>query len=110
MTGANTGYVLSITNSSTTGNSSSNPLYIMGKGSITNWGPVEIDIPSTYTLTANSLVYITRTSLNFGPGGDASAILIGELDTANNKLTVSPSADTGTVATTFNFMIVNFDY
>jgi hypothetical protein len=110
MTGANSGYVLSITNSSTTGNSSSNPLYIMGKGSITNWGPVEIEIPSTYTLTANSLVYITRSSLNFGPGGDASAILIGEIDTVNNKLTVSPSADTGTVATTFNFMIVNFDY
>jgi hypothetical protein len=110
MTGANSGYVLSITNSSTTGNSSSNPLYIMGKGSITNWGPVEIEIPSAYTLTANSLVYITRTSLNFGPGGDASAILIGEIDTVNNKLTVSPSADTGTVATTFNFMIVNFDY
>jgi len=110
MTGANSGYVLSITNSSTTGNSSSNPLYIMGKGSITNWGPAEIDIPAEYTLTANSLVYITRTSLSFGPGGDASAILIGELDIVNNKLSVSPSADTGTVDTTFNFMIVNFDY
>jgi hypothetical protein len=110
MTGANTGYVLSITNSSTTGNSSSNPLYIMGKGSITNWGPVEIDIPSAYTLTANSLVYITRTSIAFGPGGDESAILVGELDTTNNQLIVNPSADTGTAATTFNFMIVNFDY
>jgi hypothetical protein len=108
MTGANNGSALSITNSSTTGNSSSNPLYIMGKGSITNWGPVEIEIPSAYTLTANSLVYITRTSIDYQY--DRSAILIGEIDTVNNKLTVSPSADTGTVATTFNFMIVNFDY
>ena len=110
MTGANSGYILSITNSSTTGNSSSNPLYIMGKGSITNWGPVEIEIPSAYTLTANSLVYITRTSIAFGPDGDNSAILIGKLDPVNNKLVVETSANTGTVATTFNFMIVNFDY
>jgi hypothetical protein len=108
MTGANSGYVLSITNSSTTGNSSSNPLYIMGKGSITNWGPVEIEIPSAYTLTANSMVYITRTSIDYQY--DASAVLIGELDIINNKLIVKPSASTGTVATTFNFMIVNFDY
>ena len=108
MTGANSGYVLSITNSSTTGNSSSNPLYIMGKGSITNWGPAEIDIPAEYTLTENSLVYITRTSIDYQY--DRSAILIGELDVVNNKLSVSPSADTGTVNTTFNFMIVNFDY
>jgi hypothetical protein len=110
MTGANSGYVLSITNSSTTGNSSSNPLYIMGKGSITNWGPVEIEIPSAYTLTANSLVYITRTSIAFGPDGDNSAILIGKLDPVDNKLVVETSANTGTAATTFNFMIVNFDY
>ena len=80
----------------------------MGKGSITNWGPVEIDIPSAYTLTANSLVYITRTSIDYPY--DASAVLIGELDIINNKLIVKPSTSTGTVATTFNFMIVNFDY
>ena len=80
----------------------------MGKGSITNWGPVEIEIPSAYTLTANSLVYITRTSIDYQY--DASAVLIGELDIVNNKLIIKPSASTGAVATTFNFMIVNFDY
>lgn len=80
----------------------------MGKGSITNWGPAEIDIPTEYTLTANSLVYITRTSIDYQY--DSTAILVGELDTANNKLSVKPSASTGNVDTTFNFMIVNFDY
>ena len=82
----------------------------MGKGSITNWGPAEIDIPAEYTLTANSLVYITRTSIAFGPDGDNAAILIGKLDLSTNQLIVETSANTGTVDTTFNFMIVNFDY
>jgi hypothetical protein len=106
MVGANSGYVLSMTNSSTTGNSSSTPMYIMGKGSVTNWGPAEIEIP--YTLNTNSLVYITRTSIDYMY--DASAILTGELDLVNNTLIVRPSANTGSVETTFNFMIINFDY
>jgi hypothetical protein len=104
--GADSGYSAIVTNSNTIGAAnSSSPLMLYGVGSMYNGNSVIINID--YDLTSDSLVFITRTNENMY---NYNKLLYAVVDPDNNSLTVSSmNGNTGPAATTFNFMIVNFN-
>jgi hypothetical protein len=104
--GADSGYSAIVTNSNTIGAAnSSSPLMLYGVGTMYNGNSVIINID--YDLTSDSLVFITRTNENMY---NYNKLLYAVVDPDNNSLTVSSmNGNTGPAATTFNFMIVNFN-
>ena len=107
-----TGYPLlaaqNLSNTNTVGASNTEaPIFIYGKGEMFNGADVTIPV-TPYDLTSNSLVFITRTNEN---ASNYRSTLYATVDAAEDNIIIkSMTGDTGAAATTFNFMIVNFDY
>ncbi len=97
-----------IENTNTTGASNNtSSLFIYGKGEMFNGLDVTIPV-SPYDLTANSLVFISRTNEN---ADNYRSTIYGIVDADADQIIVkSMTGSTGAAATTFNFMVVNFDY
>ena len=97
-----------IENTNTTGSTNNtSSLFIYGKGEMFNGLDVTIPV-SPYDLTANSLVFISRTNEN---ADNYRSTIYGIVDADADQIIVkSMTGSTGAAATTFNFMVVNFDY
>lgn len=97
-----------IENTNTTGaTNNTSSLFIYGKGEMFNGLDVTIPV-SPYDLTANSLVFISRTNEN---ADNYRSTIYGIVDADADQIIVkSMTGSTGAAATTFNFMVVNFDY
>ena len=97
-----------IENTNTTGaTNNTSSLFIYGKGEMFNGLDVTIPV-SPYDLTANSLVFISRTNEN---ADNYRSSIYGIIDADADQIIVkSMTGNTGAAATTFNFMVVNFDY
>ena len=95
-------------NTNTTGaTNNTSSLFIYGKGEMFNGLDVTIPV-SPYDLTANSLVFISRTNEN---ADNYRSSIYGIIDADADQIIVkSMTGNTGAAATTFNFMVVNFDY
>ena len=70
---------------------------------------LDVTIPVTpYDLTTDSLVFISRTNEN---ADNYRSTIYGIVDADADQIIVkSMTGSTGAAATTFNFMVVNFDY
>lgn len=104
--GADTGFSAYITNSNTVNaTNTSSPIMLFGVGSMYAGESVVINVG--YDLTSDSLVFLTRTNENIN---NYNKMLFAVIDPTNDTVTVSSmNGNTGPVATTFNFMIVNFN-
>lgn len=80
-------------------------MMLYGVGNMYNGDSVVINVG--YDLTSDSLVFLTRTNENLN---NYNKLLFAVIDPINDTVTVSSmSGNTGPAATTFNFMIVNFN-
>ena len=96
-----------VTHLITKGGSGDFPLMIMGQGELVGTNSYYITIPASYPLKSTSMIF---TSVTGGTNGSPAGITT-SLDLANNRFEVfALDAYDNTTTTTFNFMVVNFDY
>ena len=95
-----------VTHLITKGGSGDFPLMIMGQGELVGTNSYYITIPASYPLKSTSMIF---TSVTGGTNGSPAGITT-SLDLANNRFEVFALDAYGTTTTTFNFMVVNFDY
>jgi hypothetical protein len=79
---------------------------IMGTAQLTGTNSTFITIPAEHPLKASSMMFTTL----IGGSNGAPPGITTVLDLPNNRFEVFALEAYGSVTTTFNFMIVNFDY
>jgi len=112
LSGINSNTLVDFTNGSETvftnsGASGNFPLFLTGSSSVTDTNTTSITLPQGYSVRANTMIFITKTTLE-----NAGADIISENDTENNAINVKATSNGAPypLTITFNFMIVNFDY